>query len=160
VIARGARRDGARATVSGAELTVLFDSLGIDAQGGEAPLADVSIASVLVPLSVPREARRVRLTARLRGAVVKTAGSHVLIALSTGGRVETMEVAAGRAVEKTLYRRIVAECAVPSDGLCAVTVWLEGVRASAAEAVVASVDSLDVVVKAAVEPAGAGSGSR
>jgi hypothetical protein len=135
--------------VSGAELTVLFDHLGIDAQGSDAPLADVSIASVLVPLAGPRGARRMRLTARLRGAVVKTAGSRVVIALSTGGQVETIEVPAGQAVEKTLYRKMTIECAVPSDGLCAATVWLHGVRATDADAVVASVDSLDMVVEAA-----------
>jgi hypothetical protein len=147
--ARAAGRGGSRATVSGAELSVLFDNLGIDVQGGDAPLADVSIASVLVPLAGPRGARRVRVTARMRGAVVKTAGSRLVIALSTGSRVETIEVPAGEAVEKTLYRKIVTECAVPSDGLCVATVWLQGVRATHADALVASVDSLDVVVEPA-----------
>jgi len=141
--------DGARATVSGAELTVLFDHLGVDAQGGDGPLGDVSIASVLVPLAVPRGARRVRLTVRLRGAVVKTAGSRVAIALSIDGTCDAIEVPTGQAVEKTLYRKAVIECAVPSDGLCVATVWLQGVRATHADAVVASVDSLDVVVEPA-----------
>jgi hypothetical protein len=150
--ARAAAPDGARTAVSGAELTVLFDHLGVDAQGSDSPLADVSIASVLVPLAVPRGTRRLRLTARLRGAVVKTAGSRVVIALSTDGRCETIEVPTGQAAEKTLYRKIVIECAVPSDGLCAATVWLQGVRATHADAVVASIDSLDVVLSSLQSP--------
>jgi len=142
----------ARGAASGATLTMRFDALGIDAQGAAAPLADASVASVLVPLTSPPGARRVRLTARLRGAVVKTAGSRVVILLATDAEVRTVELPAGRAAEEPFYRKLVAECPVQRDGFCVATLCLHGVRATTADSVVASIDSLDVRVEAAPVP--------
>lgn len=151
--------DGAAGVANGGTFRVHFDTLGVEAQGPAGPLADASVASVLVPLVSPSGTGRVRFTARLRGAVVKTASSRVVIVLATDGEVRTAELPAGRPAEETFYRKLVAECPVQRDGFCVATLCVHGVRATTADSVMASVESLSVRVDAVDAPRGDGPAS-
>lgn len=132
---------------NGNTATALFDSLGVNLQGPDAPLA----ASRVVTLDVPvRFLGRGTLTVThdLRVHVTKPARARAVVILAAAGRTTVLDFAPGAAMSRDTVRRVAVGVA-PGAASHAWTIVVLAERSGLRDAVLVTVDSDDLKVRRA-----------
>lgn len=136
--------DKMSATVSGNQLSLLFDSARVSLQTESDPLAATWIGTITVPARPAAGKKPKSYLQHIRGSVIKTPDTTVTVFFELGGRGFVAEFPYGMKFNGDLERRFLTVIKPRSGARYTATIVIHAERRDSKSAVLVDVDSVDV----------------